>query len=217
MCQIFCCSIIQGVGFTNHQRNVRSRVSVSNLQVSVLVSAFMTKSRSRSRPEIWARSRSRRLRSRLHHCRGLQGKENRLQIMTMRVRVPANRIMQQMYCQLFSKVSPTGNYGPTAHFYWQLLKCREGGVKRAPFFLFTVNQNVNKLLPRSLVSTKLVTPETYLHNYNKIRKEIKTQDIEKVFLAMSPVCPVPLRKRDTNVAFYPTGRKVLINCFCTNF
>ena len=30
MCQIFCCSIIQGVSFNYHQRNVRSRVSVSN-------------------------------------------------------------------------------------------------------------------------------------------------------------------------------------------
>ena len=50
-------------------RNVRSRVSVSNFQVSVLVPAFMTKSRSRSLLEIWARSpsRSRRLWSRLHH------------------------------------------------------------------------------------------------------------------------------------------------------
>ena len=65
MCQIFCCCIIQGVSFNYHHRNVRSRVSVSNFQVSVSVSAFMTKSRSRL--EIWARSRSRRLRSRLHH------------------------------------------------------------------------------------------------------------------------------------------------------
>jgi len=64
MCQIFCCSIIHSVSF-NHQRNVRSRISVSHFQVSV--SDFMTKSRSRSRLEIWARSRSRRLRSRLHH------------------------------------------------------------------------------------------------------------------------------------------------------
>jgi len=64
MCYIFCCSIIQGVRFNYHQRNVRSRVSISNFQVSV--SAFLTKSRSRL--EIWARSRSRRLRSRLHHC-----------------------------------------------------------------------------------------------------------------------------------------------------
>ena len=71
MCQIFCCSIIQGLSFNYHHRNVRSRVSVSvsNFQVSVSVSAFMPKSRSRL--EIWARSRSRsrsrRLRSRLHH------------------------------------------------------------------------------------------------------------------------------------------------------
>jgi len=66
LCQIFCCSSIQGVSFNYHQRNVRSRVSVSNYQVSV--SAFMTKFWSRL--EIWARSpsRSRRLRSRLHHC-----------------------------------------------------------------------------------------------------------------------------------------------------
>jgi len=64
MCQIFCCSIIQGVSLNYHQRNMRSRVSVSNFQVSV--SAFMTKCRSRLK--IWARSRSRRLRSRLHHC-----------------------------------------------------------------------------------------------------------------------------------------------------
>jgi len=49
---------IQGVSFNYHHRNVRSRVLVS-------VSPFMT--RSRSRLEIWARSRSRRLRSRLHH------------------------------------------------------------------------------------------------------------------------------------------------------
>ena len=42
--KILCCSIIQGVSFNYHQRNVRSRVSVSNFQVSV--SAFMTKSRS---------------------------------------------------------------------------------------------------------------------------------------------------------------------------
>ena len=68
MCQIFHCFIIQGVGFNYHQRNVRSQASVSNFQVSV--SAFMTKSRSRL--EIWARSRSRRLRSRLHHCRLLR-------------------------------------------------------------------------------------------------------------------------------------------------
>jgi len=58
MCQIIFCSIIQGVSFDYHQRNVRCRVSVL---------AFMTKSRSRL--EIWARSRSRRLRSRLHHCK----------------------------------------------------------------------------------------------------------------------------------------------------
>jgi len=61
-----CCSIIQGDSFNYHHRNVRSRVSVSNFQVSV--SAFMTKSRSRSRLESWARSRTRRLRSRLYHC-----------------------------------------------------------------------------------------------------------------------------------------------------
>jgi len=60
MCQIFCCCIIQGVSCNYHNRNVKSRVS--NFQASV--SAFMTK----SRLEIWARSRSRRLRSRLHHC-----------------------------------------------------------------------------------------------------------------------------------------------------
>jgi len=35
LCQIFCCCIIQGVGFNYHQRNVRSRISVSNFQVSV--------------------------------------------------------------------------------------------------------------------------------------------------------------------------------------
>jgi len=52
---------------------VRSRVSVSNFQVSVPVSAFMTKSRPRL--EIWARSRfrSRKLRSRLHHCTSVCG------------------------------------------------------------------------------------------------------------------------------------------------
>jgi len=64
MCQIFCCCTVQGVSFNYHYRNVRSRVSVSNFQVSV--SAFMSKTRSRL--DIWARSRSRRLRSRLHHC-----------------------------------------------------------------------------------------------------------------------------------------------------
>jgi len=36
-------------------------------------------------------------------------------------------------------------------------KLGEGGVKRAPFFLFCTNQKVNKLLPRSLVAEKLVT------------------------------------------------------------
>ena len=40
MCQIFCCCIIQGVTFNYHHRNVRSRVSVSNFQVSVSVSKF---------------------------------------------------------------------------------------------------------------------------------------------------------------------------------
>ena len=50
MCQIFCCSIVQGVSFNYHQRNVRSRVSVSNSQVSV--SAFMTKSRSRNLSQV---------------------------------------------------------------------------------------------------------------------------------------------------------------------
>jgi len=39
MCQIFSCSVIQGVSFNYHQRNVRSRVSVSNFQVSVSVSS----------------------------------------------------------------------------------------------------------------------------------------------------------------------------------
>jgi len=43
MCQIFSCSVIQGVSFNYHQSNVRSRVSASNFQVSV--SAFMTNSR----------------------------------------------------------------------------------------------------------------------------------------------------------------------------
>jgi len=56
MCQIFCCNIIQEVSFNYHQRNVRSRTS--------RYPAFMTKSRSRL--EIWARSR--RLRFRLNHC-----------------------------------------------------------------------------------------------------------------------------------------------------
>jgi len=65
MRQIFCCSIIQGVSFNYNQRNMRSWVSVSDLQVSV--SAFMTKSRSRL--EIWAKSRSRRLWSRLHQLK----------------------------------------------------------------------------------------------------------------------------------------------------
>jgi len=65
MWHLFCCCIIQGVSFNYHHRNVRSRVSVSNFQVSV--SAFMTKSRSRPRLEIWARSWPQRLRSRLYH------------------------------------------------------------------------------------------------------------------------------------------------------
>jgi len=34
MGQIFCCSIIQGVSFNYHQRNVRSRVSVSSRNLS---------------------------------------------------------------------------------------------------------------------------------------------------------------------------------------
>ena len=34
MCQTFCCSIIQEVSYNYHQRNVRSRVSVPNFQVS---------------------------------------------------------------------------------------------------------------------------------------------------------------------------------------
>ena len=56
--------------FNYHQRNVRSRVSVSVSNFQVSVSAVMTKCRSWSRLEIWTRSRSwsRRLRSRLHHC-----------------------------------------------------------------------------------------------------------------------------------------------------
>jgi len=45
--------------FNYHQRNVRSRVSGSNFQVSVSVSVFMTKSRSPSCLEIWDRSWSR--------------------------------------------------------------------------------------------------------------------------------------------------------------
>ena len=63
MCQIFCCSIIQGVSFNYHLRNVRSRVSVSNSRSRSLL---LWQSLSL---EIWARSRSRRLRSRLHHCK----------------------------------------------------------------------------------------------------------------------------------------------------
>ena len=50
----FVAALFKELALITH-RNVRSRVSVSNFQVSV--SAFMTKSRSRSR----------RLRSRLHH------------------------------------------------------------------------------------------------------------------------------------------------------
>ena len=46
---------------------MRSRVSVSVSNFQVSASVFMTKSPSRSRLELWARSRSRRLRSRLHH------------------------------------------------------------------------------------------------------------------------------------------------------
>jgi len=48
--QIFCCSIIQvqGVSFDNYQRNVKSRVSISNFQVS----AFMTKSRNFSQVSV---------------------------------------------------------------------------------------------------------------------------------------------------------------------
>ena len=57
----FVAALFTGVSFNYPQRNVRSRVSVSNFQVSV--SAFMTKSRSRL--ETRARSRSLRLRSRL--------------------------------------------------------------------------------------------------------------------------------------------------------
>jgi len=69
LCLLFCYCVIQGVSFNCHHRNVRSRVSVSVSNFQVSVSAFMTKSwsRSRSRLEIWAMSRSRRLRSRLHH------------------------------------------------------------------------------------------------------------------------------------------------------
>jgi len=37
---MFFCSIFQGVSFNYHQRNVRSRVSVSSFQVSVSVSKF---------------------------------------------------------------------------------------------------------------------------------------------------------------------------------
>jgi len=61
-----CCSIIQGVRFNYHQGNVRSRISVSVSNFQVSVSVFMKKSRFRL--EIWARSRSRRLLSRVHHC-----------------------------------------------------------------------------------------------------------------------------------------------------
>ena len=53
------CSLFQRVSFTYHQRNVRSRVSVSVSRFQVSVSAFM------------AKSRSRRLRSRLRHCLSL--------------------------------------------------------------------------------------------------------------------------------------------------
>ena len=35
MGEIFCCSIIQGVSFNYHQKNVRSRISLSDFQVSV--------------------------------------------------------------------------------------------------------------------------------------------------------------------------------------
>ena len=56
---------LEGDRFNYHQRNVRFRVTVSNFQVSVSFSTFMTKARSHL--EIWARSLSRRLRSRLHH------------------------------------------------------------------------------------------------------------------------------------------------------
>jgi len=42
------CRIFQGVSFNYHQRNVSSRVSVSNVQVS----AFMAKSRSRSLSQV---------------------------------------------------------------------------------------------------------------------------------------------------------------------
>jgi len=44
MCLLFCYCVIQGVSFNYHHRNVRSRVSVSNFQVQVSVSAFTTKS-----------------------------------------------------------------------------------------------------------------------------------------------------------------------------
>jgi len=52
----FVAALFKELAFNYHQTNVRSRVSVSNFQVQVSVSAFTTK------------SRSRRLRSRLHHC-----------------------------------------------------------------------------------------------------------------------------------------------------
>jgi len=59
--QIFCCSIIEGVNFNYHQRNVRSLFSVSNFQVSV--SSY----RWSHGLKIWASFQSRRLRSQLHH------------------------------------------------------------------------------------------------------------------------------------------------------
>jgi len=41
MCQIFCCSIIQGVGFNYHQRNVRSRYRLLRQSLGLgLVSKF---------------------------------------------------------------------------------------------------------------------------------------------------------------------------------
>jgi len=52
-------SIFQGVSFNYHQRNVRSRAFRSRSRLLWQSLSFGL--------EVWARSRSRRLRSRLHH------------------------------------------------------------------------------------------------------------------------------------------------------
>ena len=146
MCQIFCCSIVQGVSFNYYQRNVRSRVSVSNFQVSVWSRLLWQSLGLVSKFEIWTRSRSRRLRSRLHHCiPGNDTADASARLSTTNGPSPTDVVNKKA----LTKLSLSESTSSISNYCWQLWNDQDTASNKATHYKLLF-PNIDKTLQHSL-------------------------------------------------------------------